>query len=137
MVVFWRRRKALPSKHLSRWKRFEDFLETSWRCLSSSFSENFFKTSSRRLDKDEYIALSHTLQKTSSKFPKMIKRPQDVWPRLLQDVLQNRLQDIFKTFCSNVFKRSSKRLQYVLHWCLHHHVNLPRSHFRTQSLQER
>ena len=61
-----------PSKHSSWWRR-----------LSSSSSENVFKTSSRRLDQDQYIRLGHTSS------------------RRLQDVFKTssrRLQDIFKTY---------------------------------------
>ena len=61
------------------------------------------KTSSRRLDQDQYIRLGHTssrrlqdLLKTSSRhFAKMSSK---------------RLQDLFKTSCKNVFNTSSKCL---------------------------
>ena len=87
-------------------------MKTSWRCLSSSSSEDVFKTSSRRLDQDEYVRLSLTSSedvfKTSSR-----RLGQDQYIRLgytssrrLQDVLQKRLQDIFKT--------SSRHLQDIL-----------------------
>ena len=54
------------------------------------------KTSSRRLDQDEYIRLSHTS------------------PRLLGQDQYICLPYVFKTSCKNVFKTSSKRLQDVL-----------------------
>ena len=38
----------------------EDVLKTCWRRLSSSSSEDVFKTSSKRFDQDEYIHLTHT-----------------------------------------------------------------------------
>ena len=105
-------------------------MKTSWRCLSSSSSEDVFKTSSRLLDEDKYIRLSHALQKTSSRrlqdvlvrtniFALVIR---DVFktssgsvfkasPRRLQKMFSRRLQDIFKTSCKKVFKASSRRLQ--------------------------
>ena len=80
-------------------------MKTSWRRLSSSSSEdvlikmNIFalvirlqKTSSRRLDQDQYIRLGHTSS------------------RRLQDVLQKRLQDIFKTSCKDAFKMFWRRI---------------------------
>ena len=76
---------SLPSKHSSWWRRLEDVLETYFVAV--------FKTSSRRLDQDEYIRLSHTSS-----------------------------GDVFKTSWSRwislpwsyIFKTSSKRLQDVL-----------------------
>ena len=94
-------------------------MKTSWRRLSSSSSEDVFKTSSRRLDQDEYIHLSHT---SSEDVFKMSSRSlgqeqyirlghtslrrfqtssgclQDVLPRRLQDFLQRCLQDVFKIY---------------------------------------
>ena len=94
----------------------EDVLKTSWRRLSSSSSKDVFKTSSRRLDQDEYVRLSLTSSedvfKTSSR-----RLGQDQYIRLvhtsstrLQDVLQKRLQDIFKTSCKDIFKTFSRRI---------------------------
>ena len=71
-------------------------MTTSERRLSSSSSEDFFKTSSRRLDREKYICLGHR---------------SSVLPRRLEDVLKTSsryLQDFFKTFCKNVFKTSSR-----------------------------
>ena len=107
-----------PSKHSSWWRRLEDV-----------FRLHLQKTSSRRLDQDEYVRLSLTSS----------RRLQDVLVKTnifalaihLQDVLQKRLQDIFKTSSrrfeessrrfeessrrlQNVFKTSSRRLQDVL-----------------------
>ena len=52
-------------------------MKTSWRRLSSSSSEDILKTSSRRLDQDEYARLSLTSSedvfKTFSKFAREIK----------------------------------------------------------------
>ena len=95
-------------------------MKTSWRRLSSSSSEdvlikmNIFalvirlqKTSSRRLDQDQYIRLGHTSS----------RRVQDVFKtfsRHLQDVLPRCLQDVFMTSCKNVFKTSLRLLEDVL-----------------------
>ena len=56
--------------------------------------------SSRRLDQDQYIRLSHTVFKRSCKN--------------VSKTSSRRLQDIFKTSCRDVFKTFSKRLQDVL-----------------------
>ena len=63
----------------------EDILKISWRRLSSSASEDVFKTSSRCLDQDEYSRLMHTSS-------------EDVLIKTNIFVLAIRLQDIFKTF---------------------------------------
>ena len=61
-------------------------------CLSLTSSLDVFKKSSRRLNQDQYIRLGHTssrcLAKTSSRS----------------------FQDVFKTSCKNVFQTSSRRL---------------------------
>ena len=108
-----RREKSKPSKHSS-W----------WRCLEDVFGLRLQKTSSRRLDQDEYIRLTHTSSedvfKTSSSRPTYSswsyvlktssRRLQDVLKtssRRLQDVLKTssrRLQDIFKTFSRRIIK---------------------------------
>ena len=92
-----------PSKHSSWWRR-----------LSSSFSEDVLKTSSRRLDQDEYVGVSLTSSadvfKTSSR-----RLGQDQYICLGHMSLR-RLQDIFKTSSrrlQNLFKTSSRRLQDV------------------------
>ena len=102
-------------------------MKTSWRRLLSSSSENVFKTSSRWLDQEEYIRLSHSssevvLVKTNifvlaicfQEF--LLRRLQDVFKtssRHLQDVFQTfwrLLQDIFKTSWKDVFKTFSRRI---------------------------
>ena len=114
-----------------------------WRSLSSSSSEDVFKTSPRHLDQDEYIRLSHTsseddwrrLQDVLFKTNIFILaiRLQYVLPIRLQDVFKTfsgRLQDVFfKTFSSRRFlqdvfkasrrlnKTSSRRLQSVKKSC--------------------
>ena len=70
------------------------------------------KTSSRRLDQDEYVRLSLT-----SSEDVLVKTNIFVLAIRLQDVLQKGLQDIFKTsskrlqdVLKNVFKTSSRRI---------------------------
>ena len=82
------------------------------------------KTSSRRLDQDEYVRLiltsSEDVFKTSSR-----RLGQDQYICLairLQDVFKTfsrRLQDFLNTSCQDVFKTFSRRLQDVLQRYLH------------------
>ena len=101
-------------------------MKTPWRCLSSSSSEDVFKTSWSwgiyspysyvfrwRLDQDQYIRLGHT---SSRHFPQVFnmssRHLQDV-SKMFQHVLKTfskRLQDIFKTSCKDVFKTLSRRI---------------------------
>ena len=88
-------------------------MKTSRRRFLSSSSEDVFKASSRRLDQDKYIRLSHT---SSEYVFKMSSRcfDQDEYIRVghtssrrLQNVFKTfsrRLQDVFKTSCKSVFK---------------------------------
>ena len=92
----------------------EDVFKTSWRCLSSSSSEDVFSTSSRRLDQDEYIRLNHTSSedvfKTSSSRPTYSS-----WPYVFK-MFWKRLQGVFKTSSrrlQDVLKTSSRHLQDV------------------------
>ena len=90
-------------------------MKTSWRCLSSSSAGDIFKTSSRRLDQDEYIYLTQYIRlghtswrlqdvfKTSSRrlAKTSARHLQDVFKtssRHLQDFLQRYLQGVFKTY---------------------------------------
>ena len=73
----------------------EDVLKTSWRHLSSSSLEDVFKTSSRRLDQDEYVCLSLTSSEDVFKTS---------WSRPIYSTW---------TSCKKVFKTSSRRLQDV------------------------
>ena len=92
------------------------------------------KTSSRRLDQDEYIRLTHTSSedvfKTSStcvdqdQYNRLghtsSRRLQDVFKtslRRLAKTSSKRLQDIFKTSCKNVFKTPSRLFQDVFKTC--------------------
>ena len=92
-------------------------MKMSWRLLEDVFRLRLQKTSSRRLDQDEYVRLSLTSSedvfKTSSR-----SLGQDQYiclchmsSRRLQDVFKTssgRLQDIFKTSCKDIFKTFSK-----------------------------
>ena len=101
--------KNIPKK-LASILPYEDILKTSWKRLSSSSSEDVFKTSPRRLDKGEYIHLSH-------------KSSQDVFKtnifvlaiRLLDvfKISSRCFQDVFKAPCESISKTSSIRLQDV------------------------
>ena len=83
----------------------EDVSKTSWWDLFSSSSEEVLKTSSRRLDQDKYIRLSHSSS-------------EDVLFKTNMLALLIRLQYVFKTYgfktysrrLKNVFKTSSRRL---------------------------
>ena len=84
-----------------------NLMKTSWRCLEDVFGLRLQKTSSRRLDQDEYIRLTHTSSEDVFK----------TFPRCLQD--------IFKTSSrcfENVFKTSSRHLQDVFK--TYYHVKL-------------
>ena len=83
----------------------EDVSKTSWWHLFSSSSEEVLKTSSRRLDQDKYIRLSHSSS-------------EDVFFKTNMLALLIRLQYVFKTYgfktysrrLKNVFTTSSRRL---------------------------
>ena len=63
----------------------------------------FMKTSSRGLDQDENIRLTHTSS----------RRLQDVLQKCLQDIFKTssrRFQDVFKTSCKDIFKTFSRRI---------------------------
>ena len=85
----------------------EDVSKTSWWDPFSSSSEEVLKTSSRRLDQDKYIRLSHSPS-------------EDVLFKTNMLALLIRLQYVFKTYG---FKTYSRRLQDVL----------PRHLFKTSS----
>ena len=59
--------------------------------------QDIFKTSSRSLDQEEYVSLTHTSS-------------EDVLIKSNIIVLFIRLQDVFRTSCKIVFKTSSRRL---------------------------
>ena len=84
----------------------EDVLKTSFVFVF----RRRLKTSSRRLDQDEYVHLNLSLQKTSSR-----RLGQDQYIHLVH-TSSRRLQDIFKTSSrrfQDLFKTSSRRLQNV------------------------
>ena len=94
------------------------------------------KTSSRRLDQDEYVRLSLTssrrLQDVLVKTNRFVLaiRLQDVFKRFsrrFQDVLPRHLQDIFKTsskHLQDVFKTPSRRLQDIFKTSLRRIIKL-------------
>ena len=87
-------------------------MKTSWRCLSSSSSEdvliktNMFalalrlqKTSSRRLGQNQYIRLGHTSSRLlQGGFNTSLRRLAKASSRHLQDVFQRCLQNVFETY---------------------------------------
>ena len=110
-------------------------IKKSWRRLEEVFCLRLQKTSSRRLDKDQYVRLSLTFSEDVFKvswsrpiysswsyvFKTFSRRLQEVLQKHLQDIFKTsskRPQDIFKKSCQNVFKtswkRSSRHLQDVL-----------------------
>ena len=105
-------------------------MKTSWKLLSSSSSEDLFKTSSRRLDKDEYVRLSHTSSENIFKWSSrdlgqtnifvLVILLQDIFKtcsRRLAKTFSRCLKDIFKTSSrcfEDVFKTSSRHLQDIL-----------------------
>ena len=97
----------------------EDVLETSWRRISSSSSEDV-------LIKTNIFVLAIRLQdvfKTSCQdvFKTFSRRLQDVLQKRLQDVFKTssrHLQDVFKTSSRRLAKTSSRHLQDVLQGCL-------------------
>ena len=69
------------------------------------------KTSSRRLDEDEYVLINHT--SSEDVFKTSWSRPiYSSWLYVFK-TSSRRFQDVFKTSCKNVFKTSSRRLQDV------------------------
>ena len=95
--------------------------ESRWRPANIRLDEDVFRrhlqeTSSRCLDQDKYIHLSHRSSENvfvKTNISVLAIRLQDVYKtssRRPQDVLQKCLQDIFKTSCKNVFKTSLR------HW---------------------
>ena len=97
------------------------------------------KTSSRRLDQDQYIRLGHTSsRRLQDVFKTSSRRLAKTSSRHLQDVLQRCLQDVFKTYYQvklffvtqfqDVFETYSKRfLDVLLKWLST--GGLPRSPF--------
>ena len=96
------------SKHSSSWRRLEEIFclklqKTSSRRLdhdeyihlNHTTSEDVFKMSWRRLDEDQYICLGHTSS----------KRLEDIFKTCSRG-----FQDIFKMSCQEFLKTSSRRL---------------------------
>ena len=76
-------------------------MKTSWRRIEDVFCLCLQKTSSRHLDQDEHIRLSHASS----------RRRQDVLVKTNIFVLVTRLQDVFKRFSRRLLDVSEKRLQ--------------------------
>ena len=89
----------------------EDVLNTSWRRISSSSSEDIFKMySSRRIYSPHSYVFRRRLQDV---FETSWSRPiHSSWPYIFK-TSSRRFQDVFKTSYKNVFKISSRRLQDV------------------------
>ena len=88
-------------------------METSSIRFQDIFRLGLQKTSSRSLDQDKYIHLSHTSSEDVFK-TSLSRQIYSSWSyvfnsRRLQDVYKN-LQDLFKTSSKNVFKTSSRGL---------------------------
>ena len=95
----------------------EDVLKTPWRRVSPSSSEDVLKTSSRRLDQDEYIRLSHSpsedvfkmssrrldqdqcIHLSHSSSRRLAKSSSRLLAKTSSRHLQKCLQEIFKTSC--------------------------------------
>ena len=89
----------------------KDILKTSWRRLLSLTSEDVFKTSSRRLNQDQYFRLRHTSwRRLQDVFKTSSRRLAKTSSRLLAKTSSKRLQGV----CKNVVKTSSRCLQDVL-----------------------
>ena len=112
-------------------------MKTSWRRLSSSFSSSrrlnqnenirLSHTSSRRLGQEQYNHLGHTSsRRLQNVFKTSSRRPAKTSSRHLQDVLPRRLpktsyiktfsrrfQHVVKTYPRGLTKMSSKRFQDV------------------------
>ena len=95
-------------------------MKTPWRCLSSSSSEDVFKTSWSwgiyspysyvfrwRLDQDQYIRLDHT---SSRRLQEVFKTS---WKKRLQNIFKTspRCFKMFSRLLHDIFKTFSKRLQ--------------------------
>ena len=88
--MFTQKRHTLLFSSISSQQTFV-LMKTSWRHLFTSPSKDVFKTSSRRLDDEEYILIIIRLQKTSWSRPIYSSCP------YIFKTSSTRLQDIFKT----------------------------------------
>ena len=79
--------------------------------LSLMSSEDVFKTSSRRLGQDQYIRLGYTSsRRLQDVFKTSSRRLAKTSSRHLQDVLLRRFQEVFKTSSRLLAKMCSRRL---------------------------
>ena len=75
--------------------------------LSHSSSEDVLKTSSRHHNQDQYIRLGHT---SSRRLQEVFKTSSTPLAKTSSRRLQKRLQDIFKTSCKDAFKIFWRRI---------------------------
>ena len=88
-------------------------MKTSWRRSLCSSSEDIFKTSSRRLDQDEYICFipSSSSEDVFITFWSRWIHEDDTSSRRFKDILKEftrRIQNVFKTYCKDVSSRHLK-----------------------------
>ena len=76
------------------------FMKTSWSRFQEVFHLRLQKASSRSLDQDEYIRLTH-------------RSLEDVFKTSWSKPIYSPWSYVFKTSCKNVFKTSSRHLQDV------------------------
>ena len=85
--------------------------------LTYTSSEDVFKMSSRRLDQDQYICLGHTFsRRLQNVFKTSSRRLAETSSVRLQDVFKTfwrRVQDVFQTSSKHLAKASSRRFQDV------------------------
>ena len=85
--------------------------------LTYTSSEDVFKMSSRRLDQDQYICLGHTSsRRLQNVFKTSSRRLAETSSVRLQDVFKTfwrRVQDVFQTSSKYLAKASSRRFQDV------------------------
>ena len=99
----WRTGERCKQKISSRRKKIS--IPANIRLDQDVFRLRLRKTSSRRLDQNEYVRLSLT-----SSEDVLVKTNIFVLAIRLQDVFKTSCQDVFKTSCKKVFKISSRRI---------------------------
>ena len=104
---------SLKKKHFDDTWSQQTFVlkKTCWRCLTLSSSEDIFKTSSRRLDQNEYARISLTSSVLRLQKPRRLGQDQYI---CLGHTSSRRLQDVFKTSSRRLAKTSLGNLQNFL-----------------------
>ena len=101
-LIFW---YVVVEQHIVQlWKVSQQtfvLMKKSWRRLEEVFCLRLQKTSSRRLDQDQYVCLSLTFS-------------EDVFKMSWSRPIYSSWSYVFKTSYKNIFKTSSRRLQNVL-----------------------